>query len=57
MDDSTKKPENESEEAPAEAEQVVVSDAVRKQRRQRAYRALLEAEQLKIIEVPDNLIM
>jgi len=57
MDDSTKKPESELEEAPAEAEQVEVSDEVRKQRRQRAYRALLEAEQLKIIKVPDNLIM
>lgn len=57
MKDSTEKHGSESEEAPAETEQVVVSDAVRKQRRQRAYRALLEAEQLKIIEVPDNLIM
>ena len=57
MDDSTKKPESESEEAPAESERVEVSDEVRKQRRQRAYRALLEGEQLKIIQVPDDLVM
>jgi predicted protein tyrosine phosphatase len=57
MDDSTKKPESDQEEAPVETEQVAVSDEVRRQRRQRAYRALLEAKQLEIIEVPDSLIM
>lgn len=57
MDDSTDKANCESEEAPAETEQVADSDEVRKRRRQRAYRALLEAKRLEIIEVSDDLIM
>ena len=57
MDDSTKKADGESEEAPAEMEQVAASDEVRKRRRQNAYRALLEAKRLEIIEVSDDLII
>jgi hypothetical protein len=57
MDDSTKKADGESEEAPADTEQVTASDEVRHRRRQRAYRALLEAKRLEIIEVSDDLIM
>ena len=57
MDDSTKNAASESDEAPTETEQVSVTDEVRKQRRQRAYRALLEARRLEIIEVSDDLIM
>jgi len=57
MDDSTDKASCESDEAPAETEQVTASDEVRKRRRQRAYRALLEAKRLEIIEVSDDLIM
>jgi hypothetical protein len=57
MDDSTKNAASESDEAPTETEQVAVTDEVRKQRRQRAYRALLEARRLEIIEVSDDLIM
>jgi hypothetical protein len=57
MDDSTKKIESESEEAPAETEQGAASDEVRKRRRQRAYRILLEAREREIIKVSDDLIM
>lgn len=57
MDDSTKKPKTDLEEAPVKTGQVAVSDEVQRQRRQRAYHALLEAKQLEIIEVPDSLIM
>jgi hypothetical protein len=57
MSDPTKKPESDLEEAPAETEQVAVSDAVRQQRRQRAYRAFLGAKQSEIIEVPDDWTM
>jgi hypothetical protein len=57
MDDSPKRADSESEEAPAETEQVAASDEVRKRRRQLAYRALLEARRLEIIEVSDDLIM
>jgi hypothetical protein len=57
MDDTTKKADSESEEAPTETEHVADSDEVRKRRRQRAYRALLEAKRLEIIEVSDDLIM
>jgi hypothetical protein len=57
MDDSTDKANCEAEEVPAETEQVAVTDEVLKRRRQRAYRALLEAKRLEIIEVSDDLIM
>ena len=57
MDDPTDKANCEAEEAPAETEQVATSDEVRERRRQLAYRALLEAKRLEIIEVSDDLIM
>ena len=59
MENSTNKPSDESEESLADAnEQGVASDnEVRKRRRQRAYQILLEAEQQKVIEVPEDIIM
>jgi hypothetical protein len=57
MDDTIKKADSESEEAPAETEQIAASDEVRKRRRQNAYRALLEAKRLEIIDASDDLVM
>ena len=57
MDDPTKKADSGSEETFPETEQDKISDEMRKRRRQNAYRTLLEAKRLEIIEVSDDLIM